>query len=177
MFKKAIYFLLIVLTVLWQMSFLYEFSFFRNYINIILILLVLITMTINYKSGLWFAVISGILLDIYSPFIFGVLTISLIVPVSLSYFLLRGYFARKSTYSLLLVMAISTLAYHLLQWGLSNVLFLFGASEIKIIITPQFVYTVIGQTIMHSIILLLLYLVFKFLTRKIKSKVILSERV
>ena len=169
MIRKIFLFLIVIFLALWQISFFSEFYAIKNYCNFILIGTVLITTVINYKNGLVFALLAGLILDSYSAYNFGLLTVSLLLPVIIINYLFRKLLARKSIYSLALLMTISTLAYNLFYW--------LNWNPLTIIIDKPYLFTVLIQILIHVILISVLFWIIKSSRRLIRSKFIISEQI
>ena len=142
MSRDVLFFIIVILIVIFQISFLYDFTFFRNFLNIVLISVVLLTLFSSYQKGFIFAVTAGLLLDIYSPYNFGIITIALIVPVFLIWYLFKKLFARKTTYSLSIAMIVTTISFHLVIWLLTNIFYWFNLNNITLYLTRGYIISV-----------------------------------
>lgn len=177
MSKKIIFFIIIVFVVIFQISFLNNFEFFRNYLNVVLIGVVLLTISSGYQKGFIFALTGGLLLDIYSPYNFFIIAIALITPVLIMYNLFRRLLANKSIYSLIIAMATSTITFHIILIILINLFYWLGWNNINLNLTKEYIFVVIGQVIVHTVVISILYLLIQFTSRKIKARLLITERV
>jgi len=177
MIKKTFLLLILIFLALWQISFFSEFYTVKNYCNFVLVGTVLIATIINYKNGLIFALLAGLILDSYSAYNFGVITVSLLLPVIIINYLFRKLLARKSIYSLALLMVISTLVYHFTLGLLTNLLYWFNWDPLTIIIDKAYLLSVFIQVIVHVILISVVYWLVKSSRRLIRSKFIISEQI
>jgi hypothetical protein len=177
MIRKIFLFLIVIFLALWQISFFSEFYAIKNYCNFILIGTVLITTVINYKNGLVFALLAGLILDSYSAYNFGLLTVSLLLPVIIINYLFRKLLARKSIYSLALLMTISTLAYNFALSLVANLFYWLNWNPLTIIIDKPYLFTVLIQILIHVILISVLFWIIKSSRRLIRSKFIISEQI
>lgn len=175
--KNIIFFIIIIFVVIFQISFLNSFEFFRNYLNVVLIGVVLLTISSGYQKGFIFALASGLLLDIYSPYNFVIIAIALITPVLVMYNLFRRLLANKSIYSLIIAMATSTITFHIILLVLINLFYWLGWNNINLNLTKEYIFVVIGQVIVHTVVIAILYLLIQFTSKKIKAKLLITERV
>lgn len=177
MTKNLLFILVTILIVLTQISFLNEFGFIRSYINLVLIVTVFLTAVVSYSRGFSFALISGILLDIFSPFTFGINTLALLIPVILIFNLFRKLLARKSIYSLVLVMTMSLMVYHIVLWIFTNIFYWIGWRDFGIELSINQFQQILGQLFFQTIIIIVLWLLVQSVRKLIKSNFLISERI
>jgi hypothetical protein len=177
MIKKTLFVLITILFTLFQISFISQFASLALYCNCVLILTVLISTLGNFKLGFAFAIISGFVLDLYSSFNFGIITVSLLSSIIIMYYLFRKLLARKSVYSIILVMAISTIAYHLIFLATTNIMFWFNWSDIVSVINKQYANIIIIQLVVHSLLIASVYWIIHLVNRKIRSRFIIGEHI
>lgn len=177
MAKNILLTILIILLVLIQISFFYQFDFFRSYLNLILVLVVFVTATIGYKQGVAFALIAGMTMDLYSPFTFGINSLALLLPVILIYSTFRTLLARKSLYSLLLVTIMGTVVYHVVLWSLTSLFFWLGWRDIGSSFSTEYVPLVVGQLVTHVMVMIILFVASRLIGTRITSRFLFSERV
>jgi len=146
-------------------------------VNLILIALVFITVMVNSKAGLIFAIISGLILDFYSPFSFGIYLTALIIPVFIITNLFKKLLARKTIYTLIAAALTSTVIFQIAVLLISNLLFWFNWNEINYTLNIEYLYTLLRQLITHTIIISILFIITNFLSEKLKSKFLISERI
>jgi len=170
-------FLIVIFLALWQISFFSEFHVVKNYCNFILIGTVLITTVVSHKNGLIFALLAGLILDLYSAYNFGLLTVSLLLPVITNNYLSKKLLAKKSIYSLALLMIISTLAYNFVLTLLANLFYWLNWNPLTIIIDKPYLLTIFIQILIHVILISTLFWIIKSSRRLIRSKFIISEQI
>jgi cell shape-determining protein MreD len=115
-------FFLVILVLLIQGSVLNSFSNIVNRFNLFLFLTIWLFIFYDFRNSLSFALISGVILDIFSFYPFGIFTISFLLMVILADFVWNNFFTNRSIYSFLALSFILTLFYNLLLYLL---LFLF----------------------------------------------------
>jgi rod shape-determining protein MreD len=174
MIKKIFFIIGVILLGLLQVSFFNSFEMIRYYTNIVLVLAILITVTIGYQRGLLFAILTGLLLDCFSSFSFGTITVALLIPIVVIYYIFRKWLAHKSIYSLMLVIILSTLIYNLLLWLLTNTFYWLNWSDLAITFNYRFISMIGGQLIGNITIVVLLYLIVSLVLQKIKSRFLIS---
>jgi len=176
MYKYILYVLIIIISALLQISLLSHFSFFVYYINILLVLIIFLTLIKGQKIGLLFAITSGFVVDIYSPFWFGLITISLATPVIIVHNLFKNFLARKSIYSLLVLAIISNIFYFLVFLLLGKISFWLGLNDYDIIFDIILLKRILYQIFFNTILALLLFTLYKIIINSFKSRFIVSEQ-
>jgi len=109
--KIIINILLIFILTMIQFSFISGLPAPFNNLNLILISLVFILAFTSLDAALWWAVLFGFLLDIFSFSFFGQHLISLTLTTVLVYLLLNNFFTNRSLYSLLALVSFATIIY------------------------------------------------------------------
>ncbi len=166
MLRRSIFFVAVIILALWQISFWYEFSLLRVYVSPIILIAIILSVWRPIKTSLVFILIAGIVLDIYSVYAFGIITVSLLIVYVFIRIIFMKLFARKTVYALTLTIASGTMLYHLTAWLLANGTYWIGWSEITMPLSMTLARTVIGQAVVHALIAVTLYSIIKILKRK-----------
>ncbi len=177
MFKWPLITILVILLSIVQTSFLHVFELLRSNLNVILILIVLTTFMIGYRRGILIAIVSGLTLDLFSPFFYGAITIALIVPIPVIYLLFKKILARKSLYSLTASVIVYTIVYHGALILLSTIPWWFDWNELAI--RPEYEYLKNAgiQIVVHTILIGTLYIFMKLLSVRFRANFLMSERI
>lgn len=177
MIKWPILIAVIVLLSIVQTSFLHIFELLRLYLNIILILIVLIVFTIGYRRGIFIAIVAGLTLDLFSPFLYGTITIALIVPIFIIYLLFKKLLARKSLYSLVVSIVLYTVVYHGILILLTTIPWWLGWTELNLQLEFRYVLNIIIQTVIHTTVIAVIYLFMKSISSRFRINFFINERV
>ncbi|PIR95009.1 hypothetical protein COT95_01035 [Candidatus Falkowbacteria bacterium CG10_big_fil_rev_8_21_14_0_10_37_6] len=113
MFKKFYIITTPVILFLLQNSFLPAAPSFFQHANIILVYCVLLLLISNVNFSLYNALLLGLLMDIYSPNLFGANIFSLLAAVFLSYIFFRQFFTDKSVYTFIFLISIATIFFNI----------------------------------------------------------------
>ncbi len=113
MINRLLKFLVVLLIVILQISWLSNFEFFRTRLNIVLILLTFFILLLGFKGTLVWAVGAGYLLDYFSSLPFGLITISLLISLVIIYLLFRNVLTNRSFISFILLISVFTLTFNL----------------------------------------------------------------
>ncbi|MBI5071860.1 rod shape-determining protein MreD [Candidatus Falkowbacteria bacterium] len=166
-FGKA---LAIVLLVLFQASFIAALPWPANYFNLVLSILIFITVILNFRQALWFALFSGLILDLFSFSNFGTLAITLLLVTSILNVLFRNFFTNRSFYSLIILGLIGNLIYIFLLLIFNFLFFVLGAAENLEKFSSRSNIFGFGWQIIFSISFsAILFLAFNSLGKKLKS--------
>lgn len=123
-------FLLAVLVVLIQVSFFNSLPGLWGRINIALFLVIWFFIFNNFNKSLVFALMMGIVFDIFSFYPFGVYSISFLVTLTLANFIWSSFFTNRSIYSFLSITVVFSVFYNLFLYFL---LFLFESNSIGLL--------------------------------------------
>lgn len=99
--RIIILFFLSLLVFLFQVSFLGSFSGVTSRINLFLLIIILFFVFSGYKSSLIFSLCSGLVMDIFSFYPFGLFTLSFLCTLFLADFVWNNFFTNRSIYSFL----------------------------------------------------------------------------
>jgi rod shape-determining protein MreD len=173
--KKVFWILASILITIWQISFLYEFNYLREHLNLVLVFAILLVVISRFENGLIFALFAGLILDLYSPFNFGILTVALLTTTFIINILLRKLITQKSIYSLLIVIIVGTTVYNFIIWSLINIFYWLDWNFLTIAFSTHLVYQIFGQILLHSLVIVIFWILIKSIKRQIKSKFLFSS--
>lgn len=158
-----------------QVSFLTTWPFPISSLNLILSLVIFLTVIVNYQRGLWWALGGGLLLELYSSSIFGLITLSLVLTVIGINFLFNNFFTNRSLYSLLILGFIGTIGYSLIVSGFKSLFLIFlpramsrGGFDINFLginFWPNFFW----QPLLNLIILAIIFFTYYISTGRLKN--------
>jgi rod shape-determining protein MreD len=118
-YKIILNIFLIAFGIIFQLSFVSNFPFPLNHINIFLLGVIFVLAAYNFELAMIWGISSGWLLDVYSFEIFGVYLITLFFCVLFINFILNNFFTNRSLYSFLAMVFFSTLFFQLFLLGIS----------------------------------------------------------
>ena len=143
------------------------FSIWRhplNNLNLVLVLIIFVTVIVDYRRGLWWAFGAGLFLELFSNLNFGIITISLLTTTIILNLLFNVLFTNRSLYSLLILAFLGNLSYNLII-TLGELL----KFNLSTLITLKYLYQISWGVILNLTTLTIIFLVFNFLTKKLKS--------
>ncbi len=133
-------------------------SFFS--FNCIVIALVFLLMLARPQSSIYFVVVSGLILDMHAQTEFGVFLLALAGTAVVVQALHLNFFTNRSLYSLLLLVLIATIVFHLIFIGIISLYYIMGwhASLVALGYWKLLLGNIVGNT-------LITFLVFGFVNR------------
>lgn len=170
MFKVISKLVILFFYVILQISFLPTLGYPINNLNLILSIIIFVTIIISYETGLWYAFGSGLLLELYSTYFFGMIIFSLIIATVLINFLFDNFFTNRSFYSLLILGLIGTIIYNFLLFLINLIIdFINPLKNIADYFNAQLFYNLIWQIVLNLFILSLIFLILNFTSKQLKS--------
>jgi len=141
-----------------------------NFFNLILSIVIFITVILNYHRGLWFALFSGLIIDLFSFLPFGTMTAAMLLTVIIINGLFKNFFTNRSLYSLIILGFLGNIVYFVFFLFINLVFFVFDiTNNLDIFFTPANLYGFLWQTIFNVSLLAFLFFVFNFVSKKLKS--------
>lgn len=147
---------LIVLAFL-QISFLPNFIILGSVPNLILIVAISWCIASNFKEAIIWGIAGGIILDLFSPFYFGIISLCNLAVIASVYFIAKNIINSDDKVSIAAICAIATFLYNFYL-----IIFILIAKLVKLgdLIQPldfQFLILVFVQIIFNTIIISLVY--------------------
>ncbi len=112
--KILIYFLVIIFFAFFEISFLKTLGRPLSYLQIILIVSLFVAVASSFKNSLPWIILGGFIMDLYSPFPFGAILLGIIFAVLATKGLSLWRLTSHSVYSLMLLVILGTVFYHLI---------------------------------------------------------------
>lgn len=176
MIKFFLNLILLFFYIILQISLLPSLGYPLNNLNLILSIIIFVIVIINYETGLWLAFGGGLILELFSIFPFGLITLSIVITAILLNSLFDNFFTNRSFYSLIILGLIGTFIYNFI---------LFFANSVAYFMAPErnffdlwhvhYLYNLSWQIILNLIVLSLIFLILNFISRKLKSVFILPK--
>ncbi len=157
--KVFFHFALIIFLVIFQLSFL---SHWRHltYFNPILCLVIFLSAKRHYLNLFW-ALISGFFLDLFSFFPFGIFIVVFVFLIFLINFLVKNFFTNYSFFSMFILGFIGIFFYNLFLIIISKVLYLVKIIDFNFILNNEYLFNFSWQLIINLIFLSILFFVKK----------------
>jgi len=160
---KILFFILaIILIAIFEVSFLKTLGHPFSYLQIILTIAIFTAIFSNLGNAMWWIILGGYILDIYSPFVFGAAILSLFFAVITVKNLAHWKIAAHNVYSLSFLSILGTFIYNFSFFVLSNAIKIFDKSKI--------VYGLSAGQIFYSILANLILTIIFFIVAKQISK-------
>lgn len=162
--------ILIIFLSLVQTNFFTALPWPWNFFNLVLSIAIFITVITNYRQGLWFALFSGLIIDTFSSLPFGTMTLATLLVVITINTLFNNFFTNRSLYSLIILGFLGNIIYFIFLLLINSVLFVFGViNNLDIFFTGENIYGFLWQAIFNVFLLALLFIIFNFVSKKLKS--------
>ncbi len=159
-----------ILLVLFQTGFIATLPRPFNYFNLVLSILIFITVLLNFRQALWFALFSGLILDMFSFSGFGTMAVVLLLVAVILNFLFKNFFTNRSLYSLVILGFLGNAAYILFLLIFNFLFFIFGAPDnLDKFLSRANIFGLLWQIIFSVSFLAVMFLVFNFVSKKLKS--------
>jgi len=169
-FKIASNAILVIFFSMVQANFLTALPWPWNFFNLILSIAIFITVILNYHRGLWFALFSGLIIDLFSFLPFGTMTCAMLATVIVTNSLFNNFFTNRSLYSLIILGFLGNVIYFVFFLFINLVFFTFNiTNNLDIFFTAANLYGFFWQAVFNISLLTFLFLIFNFVSKKLKS--------
>jgi len=175
MMKIVANLILLLFYVVLQISFVPSIGQGLNNLNLALCVIIFVTVIISYDAGLWLSFGSGLLLELYSIYPFGVVTLSFLIITMVVNILFKNLFTNRSLYSLLALGVLGTFIYGLIMLVSKSLIFIADPTiNIAVLFGPASFYELFWQIIFNSTLLALTFLTMNFISHRLKAYFIIS---
>lgn len=141
-----------------------------NFFNLILSIVIFVTVVLSYHRGLWFALFSGLIIDLFSFLPFGTMTLAMLLTVIIINNLFNNFFTNRSLYSLIILGFLGNIVYFAFLLFINLIFFVFDiTNNLDIFFTAENLYGFFWQMIFNVSLLTLLFIIFNFISKKLKS--------
>lgn len=170
MFSAALKIIAVIAVFIGQISFVSSLPWPLFYFNFIIITLVALLLVADFTAVSWAALLSAVLLDIYSADFFGLNVISLLGAAIITYFSLLKFFTNRSLYSFIFLTLIATLSYEIIKTSLQwSAHFIRGNSQTQFIFSRyNFMHWGYEAAANIFAILIIFYLI-NYFSRRLKA--------
>lgn len=155
--RLAISILSLVIIVFLQASFLPSLEVFSVIPNLIFIITIAWCIAGNYKEAIFWAALGGILLDLFSPFYFGIIALSNLSSLIIIYLIIKNFLNNDDKISVAAIGVISTVLYNFFLVLFILIAKLTKLSDITLLLNWEFILILIFKIFLNSIILILIY--------------------
>ena len=161
--------------VIFQLGFINGLPHWLGEMNLIVVILIFILSIKGEKTVLWWSVLTGVLLDIFSftPFGFNVINLSLIVIFS--YFLLERFFTNRSLYSFLALILFASCCYRLLEAGVVYLIGFISSNELIFYLDKDFWFRQAGGVGVDLIITVIIFYLLSLFSHALKPMFLLKR--
>lgn len=176
MAKAIVTLIILIIGSTFQISFLPALGYPINNLNLVVSIIIFITAIINYEMGLWLAFGFGVILDLYSIYPFGLLTIAFLATAIGINLFFDNFFTNRSLYSLLALGAIGTVFLNMILALFNLINFFANPADNNVnFLNIPFLYNFLWQAGLNLAILALMFLSLDSINKKLKSNFILGK--
>lgn len=153
------------------------FSFFGElfiFINPLLFCLIFVSLFYSPKITIFWVILGGFLLDLFSLFNFGVHAISLMIMILLVHYFFHKFITNRTFYSFVFLTAVSTFFYYLLVMCLTTLLHILNFSDLSWQMNNQLVFAIFAQIFINSLFMGLIYYIYSSFSNRLKANFILK---
>ncbi|MBI5254505.1 hypothetical protein HY932_01855 [Candidatus Falkowbacteria bacterium] len=126
---------------------------------------------INFREAIIYAVIVGIVLEIYSAFAFGAILLGLLVSMAVCNWIFLSALTNRSLYTIIILMFLATLIYHFVFWIYAWAAEFFQSGDL---LTGLFGHSLVNNLmyteVMNVAFVTLLYFIFSLTARQTSAK-------
>jgi len=163
---NIIIYILFFILVIFQVAFLGNFSFFLLRFNLIIVGLVLLLNLLKFERFLPVALLSGVVLDLYSSLPFGVYALTMLVTFVILEILFVNFFTNHSLYSIVLLGVIATVVYNLIFLLLNGLMYLLNFGNV--IVGQVYLLNFIWQIFDNAVILIICFYLINSISKRFK---------
>jgi rod shape-determining protein MreD len=167
-FKLALQIVLSYFLIVLQFTFISSASTPFNLINLPLILLVLIVILGRKDYYLYFAFLIGFVFDVFSFSIFSIYILSFLITAITSRYLQISFFTNRSIYSFIVIIAFATVIFNFSFQIIDFIVNIYQSSDSFFLTQIQFWQALSYKLILHSIIIVILFYIINFSTRRLR---------
>ena len=167
--------LLVISLFIFQVSFISALPGYFSNINIILIFLVYLLIIGNLSTAITFAIGLGVLMDIYSFYIFGSYLSGFIFSIIVVNFLLVNFFTNRSLYAFLALIFSASILNFLFLTIVSNIFSVF-LGDFLISFNQEFFTFVVKQSILNSAFMALIFYLTNFLNNRFRPVFLVNKK-
>ncbi|MCF7794835.1 hypothetical protein K9M50_00535 [Patescibacteria group bacterium] len=154
--------------IIFQFTYISSLHTVFNLINLPLILLILIIILGRKNYHIYFAFLIGFIFDIYFFDIFPIFIISFLVAVMSSRYLQLSFFTNRSIYSFIVITAFATVTFNFSYQIINFIINIYQSSN-SLFLTQAWFWESLGyKLILHSIIIIVLFYIINFTTRRLR---------
>ena len=166
MIKTLITTVSIIFIIVIQVSFLSAWPMPVRALNLFLAIIILLTNITNLKTALIWAFAGGLLLEIYTIGIFGLVTTSMLITVFFIDFLSKYFFTNRSFYSMIGLGLVGTTFYNLLFFIILSSIDFFSLHYNAINFDSTYLFFVIWQILLNSLIIAIIFRIYQLVNNR-----------
>lgn len=167
--RILLYIFLVFLVVTLEIGVFKKMNFPFNQITIILPSAIYLMVVFNLNRALWWAVVGGFLLDLFSALPFGSSAVALVTVVAIMHKLFIHFFTNRSLYSLLVLTIFGTVIYKCVIISLSFIPIVLGDGRQFFYFNFYFFNNFLALIFANAAIVSVMFLATNLFSRRLKS--------
>lgn len=175
MIRKLLIFLIILILNIIQVSFLNLASDGIAIVNIMILFLVTLVFSLELIPFLWWSLVTGVIIDLFSPFPFGTTTIVIITTSIILQFLFKNFLTNRSLYTFVLLSMTGTLVYNFLLFAASYLLYSLNINQFYLLYGSRFWIGLIWQIVFNTIIAVIIFFSLRYITNRFQKQFLISK--
>jgi len=148
-----------------QISFVSALPGWLNNINLIIIFLVFVLSLKGFVYGIWWAIGTGMVLEVYSFLPVGVYLFSLVFAILIANFLLVNFFTNRSLYSYLALSFSAIFSYEFILYILNYFLSYFLNYDFVLNLNKNFFADKLSLLIVNGLMTVIVFNIFNFISK------------
>lgn len=174
-FKIALNFILILLLVVLQFSFVSAMSSFYSGTNILLVAIIFILALFGTQVTWWWVLGIGSFYDVINYAPFGIYLISYIIVFFIVNFLQKNFFTNRSLYSFLALITFATLTYKIILYGGNSLLLIWSYDNNFNFFYKNFWLSEIYSLLLNICLVFIVYNIINFMSKRLKPTFLIKK--
>ncbi len=175
MIRNILLALVVLLIVVLQVSVISQYVILKNYFNIFILFIIFLLLSNNFRFYVIYTLVMGLVADVYSGLGFGILTLSLLTCALIAYILYINFFSHRAGLTLIVLIGIMSATYLLSIGFYSFIFYALNVNQYVVYINNGFIFKLLGQIIINSIVFMALYIIFGGVVRRLRERFIISK--
>lgn len=163
---------------IFQVSFLNNFHLWGENLNLILVIFIYLIIGFGFQETVWMILLSGILLDLYSSYFFGLITLCLLFSLFTVYFLFTNFFSNRSFLTILALVTFGTVIFNIFFGILVVVGSYLGFHKYGLDAgIASFTLSLFKDITLNLFITLFLFIIVESFSKRIKSRFLIFRKI
>jgi hypothetical protein len=167
----------IIFLSIFQIAFISALPAWFNNINFLILILIFILSFKGFLYGFWWAFGTGLILEIYSFFPFGIHIFSLMCAIMVANFLLINFLTNRSLYSYLAISLSAIFVYEFLFYFLNLFISYFNSTNFFFNFNKNFILDKFSVLLINAFIMVILFYFVNFISKNFQPVFLIRNSV